>query len=172
MTLKSQCSRRVRGRPWQMSTIVWLEPQTPTLPRPADQTSEVQGSQGRAPSTGSREAPSCLFQLRGLQASPGWWPRPSRLCLRLHAASPLSLCTLLVRKPLFGRRTRQWDLISSGGTHSLHLQRVTCRQGGILRCHVGMTAQPALPATGQHWPTCRVLPCIMQAVAPKLVSHR
>ena len=48
-------------------------------------------SRGCAPSTVSREGLSRLFQLQGLQASLGWWPRPSRLCLRLRVASPLGL---------------------------------------------------------------------------------
>ena len=30
----------------------------------------------------------------GPQASLGWWPHPSRVCLRLHVASPLGLCLL------------------------------------------------------------------------------
>ena len=46
-----------------------LKKQTFTLPRLGDQASEVQVSQGHVPSTGSREAPSRLFQLLGLQAS-------------------------------------------------------------------------------------------------------
>ena len=142
-----------------MSTIVWLEPQTPTLPRPADQTSEVQGSQGRAPSTGSREVPSRLFQLRGLQASPGWWPRPSRLCLHLHAASPLSLCTLRVRKPLLGRRTtpRGPDLI---WRHSLiasaesHLQ--TRWHSEVPRGHDCSTRAPCNGSALAHVPCIAV----------------
>lgn len=48
--------------------------------------SEAQVGHGGTPSAGSRGG------FWGLQAALSWWPRPSRLCLRLHTASPLCLC--------------------------------------------------------------------------------
>lgn len=45
---------------------------------PGEQASETtQGSRGCAPSISSREGPSLLFQLWGLQVSLGWWLPPS-----------------------------------------------------------------------------------------------
>lgn len=54
-----------------------------------DQTSEVKGFQGQAPSRGSREGSFLPLPVPGgRQASLGWWPCPSSLCLCLHVALP------------------------------------------------------------------------------------
>ena len=66
----------------------------PSSPSPGDQTSELRGSQGRAPCRGSRRGSFLPLLASGGSRRPslGWWPPPSRLCLRLHVASPLCPC--------------------------------------------------------------------------------
>lgn len=54
--------------------LVNLKHPISTLPHPGDQRSEVKGAQGPAPSRGSREGPSCLFQLLEAPGIPcGLW---------------------------------------------------------------------------------------------------
>lgn len=64
------------------------------LPRPGGQEDATGCPRASCPSEAPGEGPSCLSQDPGPQASLGRWPRPSRLCLRLHVASPLCLCLL------------------------------------------------------------------------------
>ena len=61
---------------------------------PGDHTSEVKGSPGWAPCRGSRGGSSPPLPASGVSGRPslGWWLPPSRLCLRLHVASPLRPC--------------------------------------------------------------------------------
>ena len=87
--------------------------------------SEVQVSQGRAPSTGSREGPSWLFQLQGLRASLGWWPRPSYLSIFCRYDSPtvqtglipsssLSKFTNPLRLTGLSRVIQRWATVTPG----------------------------------------------------------
>ena len=71
--------------------------QHPSSPSPGDHTSEVRGSQGWAPCRGSRGGSFPPLSASGGSGRPslGWWPPPSRLGLRLHVASPVSVPLLL-----------------------------------------------------------------------------
>ena len=74
--------------------------------------------------------PSCPSQLLGLQASLDLWPRPSRLCLRLHGASPLSLSLpFCLLRHLPSESGPPWSRMGSCQILHLHLQ-MPCFQIG------------------------------------------
>lgn len=73
----------------------------------------------------------------GLQASPGGWPPPSHLCLRLHVASPLCLCpssSVPDKDTVVGFRAplTQDDLLSDPSLSPIRTDPVF-RQGPVLR---------------------------------------
>ena len=91
---------------------------------PGDQTSEVRGSQGWAPCRGCKGGsfPPLPASEGSGRSSLGWWPPPSRLCLRLHVASPLCPClssSVSYKNPDIGFRATpiQEDLISDPSLH-------------------------------------------------------
>ena len=98
----------------------------PSSPSPGDQMSEVKGSQGWAPCRGSRGGSCPPLPASGGSRRPslGWWPPPSRLCLRFHVASPLRPClssSVFYEDPVLGLRATptQEDLMSDPSVHHI-----------------------------------------------------
>ena len=87
------------------------------------------GPRAELPAEAPGEGPPASSSFWGLQRPPlGWWPPPSRLCLRLHGASPLRPClssSVSYKDPVPGFRATptQEDLISD--LHSSPLQRLS-----------------------------------------------
>ena len=90
--------------------------------------SEVRGSQGWAPCRGCKGGsfPPLPASEGSGRSSLGWWPPPSRLCLRLHMASPLCPCLGFRATPI------QEDLISDPSFHHTCRDLVS-REGPVLK---------------------------------------
>ena len=101
-----------------------LKPQTSVLREPRGPDVCGLGVPGSIPSAGSRGGSSPPLPASGGPRRPslGWWPPPSRLLLRLHAASPLCPClpsSVSYKDPVPGFRAVpiQEGLISDPSLH-------------------------------------------------------